>query len=97
MSRQSFAAEGAFKPLAGVELRSLSREDKNSQDERDMAVLGRAQELNVSRNHPYLDLGTKLNSITTAQLSFYFDAGICVHVDEHVGNLIDVRSPPQGS
>lgn len=61
MSSKLVVADGAFKPLTGVELRSLSREDKNSQDEHDMAVLGRAQELNVSKQNPSLDRGTKLN------------------------------------
>lgn len=50
MSGKPSVAEGALKPLTGVELHSLSREDRNSQDEHDMAVLGRAQELNVSEN-----------------------------------------------
>lgn len=51
MSSNRFVAESASKPLAGIELRSLSRENKNSQDEHDMAVLGRAQELNVSMGY----------------------------------------------
>lgn len=55
MSSNNFLEERAPKPLAGVELRSLSRENKNSQDEHDMAVLGRAQELNVSTSNPSLD------------------------------------------
>lgn len=54
MSSNRFVAESASKPLAGIAMRSLSRENKNSQDEHDMAVLGRAQELNVSMgHHPY--------------------------------------------
>lgn len=61
MSSKLLVADGGFKPLTGVELRSVSREDKNSQDEHDMAVLGRAQELNVSKQNPSLDRGTKLN------------------------------------
>lgn len=92
MSSKPSVAEGAFKPLAGVELHSLSHEDRNSQDEHDMAVLGRAQELNVSKNDPSLGRGTKLNLFTTAQLSFHFNVGVCVHVDEHVGNISDVSS-----
>lgn len=54
MNSKRFVEEGSFKPLTGVELHSLSREERSSQDEHDMAVLGRAQELNVSTNKPSL-------------------------------------------
>lgn len=55
MTSKLSVAEGAFKPLTGVGLHSLSSQDRNSQDEHEMAVLGRAQELNVSSNNPILD------------------------------------------
>lgn len=55
MSSNHLVEERASKPLAGIELRSLSRDNKNSQDEHDMAVLGRSQELNVSTGHASLD------------------------------------------
>lgn len=82
--------EGSFKPFTGVELHSLSREERSSQDEHDMAVLGRAQELNVSTSKPSLDHVPKLSLSPTAQFPFHFNAGVRVHVDEHVGNILDV-------
>lgn len=91
MSGKPSVAEDGFKTLTGVELHSLSHEDMNSQDEHDMAVLGRAQELNVSENSISRPRD-KAELCTTAQLSFYFNVGICVHVDEHVGNISDVSS-----
>ena len=62
MNSKPSVIRGSSKPLAGVELYSLSCENKDSQDENDMAVLGRSQELNVStRKNSSLDRGTKLN------------------------------------
>jgi hypothetical protein len=44
---------GTFKPLVSMELHGLSQENEISQDAYDMAMLGRAQELNVSTTpHP---------------------------------------------
>lgn len=37
---------------------------------------------------------SKAKFARTAQLPIHFDPGICMHFDEHVGNLSNVGSPP---
>lgn len=71
MKNKLLVLESASKPLAGVELHSLSRENRDSQDEYDMAVLGRAQELNVSTykrpiSRPRYKAKLSLNSVISA-------------------------------
>lgn len=92
MDGNNLRAESACKPLTSVELRSLSHESRSSQDAYEMAVLGRAQELNVSTNTSSLEEDPKLNLLPIAQLQIHFDPGICVHTDEHLGNFSDVSS-----
>lgn len=66
MDGNTLVAEASCKHLAGVELRSLSREERNSQDAYEMAVLGRAQELNVSTNIASVDRSPKLSLLQIA-------------------------------
>lgn len=60
MNKKLLAVKSSDEPLTDIELHNLSRNETISQDEHEMTVLGRTQELNVSKwTHP-LDPGTKL-------------------------------------
>ncbi|KAG8161235.1 hypothetical protein KVR01_009499 [Diaporthe batatas] len=68
MDGNPLVAEASWKPLTSMELRSLSREDRSSQDAYEMSLLGRDQELN--RNFRFIStLGFACTLMSTWEIS----------------------------
>lgn len=75
----------------GFELRNYSQLGGTENDERDMQMLGRTQQLNVRRSPPSFRVLVLL-TIIAAQFSIHFNSRFCLHVDVHLGNCSHVCS-----
>jgi hypothetical protein len=78
---------------SGFELRNYSQLGGTENDERDMQMLGRTQQLNVRRLTPTFRMFVSLTTIT-AQFQIHLNSRLCMHLDEHLGDRLDVRFNP---
>lgn len=82
--------EGSLMENGGFELRDYSQLGGTENDERDMQMLGRTQQLNVRRSPDSFRIFVSL-TIITAQFQVHLNSRLCLHLDEHLGNCFDVR------